>query len=688
MAKRSSITVAKPSSRVSSPTSFVICVADADKDYNRSPGSSLTPKPDVFPHLSSVSSSRTSADRRSSGSPSVRILDMRSIVPSAHIVLPLRQPSLSRSSVDDKNLRSLNMSNSAASYSQPSQLTVDTEPSMIHSSTSVFVDSFPNASISSRPLTVQNTLDPTENEQADSPRLEIPEAQPRMMIQPLNIRRKAAPSTTPEPRTPTTELHQDKSDEEPLSGRISLATSDGEVGIGLSLLQDMATELDDHSSIRSRTSVQNIDRSPKNAISDRYVTASPEAIVSSSPKRPETEGTTTARQDSRTSSLPTSSYHALSSAGEDWEGAGDIYDDYRYSRFSITSKISRFSQSSGPVLVGGADAAPPLPTDSHPGPDSTRTTHNSIGSSDHSVYSPSVHSIALRFSQPPTDVMRNKPSSRPPSVSAGEKSLVSENAVDDDTNRRSAELRSGSPTQAQDADSSESSLSAFPTPPGLEYVSPALMSAFTAQAPPTSASLVPPQTSPQTLEFDPRPRNIFLPHPYAPKVPPNPSGPLYGRNPSKAWSQASHIIHPDSSISVLRQAAALRFNPDGSLRATTLYGKCGSDLLDAIGPVLVTFGLDPPGPAPVNPTLTLNIPPQTSSSSSALHANSAEGIPSPSDSFANTDETKPSGNALPRANFFPKIQTPRPRSRSFSGFDTHITGLMPLPGRRYGPYQL
>ena len=42
----------------------------------------------------------------------------------------------------------------------------------------------------------------------------------------------------------------------------------------------------------------------------------------------------------------------------EWEGASDIYDDYRYSRYSMTGKMSRFSSSAGWT---GVSPTPPLP---------------------------------------------------------------------------------------------------------------------------------------------------------------------------------------------------------------------------------------------------------------------------------------------------------------------------------------
>ena len=47
------------------------------------------------------------------------------------------------------------------------------------------------------------------------------------------------------------------------------------------------------------------------------------------------------------------------SSASEWEGASDIYDDYRYSRYSMASKMSRFSSSAG--WTGSVPLTPPLP---------------------------------------------------------------------------------------------------------------------------------------------------------------------------------------------------------------------------------------------------------------------------------------------------------------------------------------
>ena len=53
------------------------------------------------------------------------------------------------------------------------------------------------------------------------------------------------------------------------------------------------------------------------------------------------------------------------SSASEWEGASDIYDDYRYSRYSMASKMSRFSSSAG--WTGSVPVTPPLPDSSSSG---------------------------------------------------------------------------------------------------------------------------------------------------------------------------------------------------------------------------------------------------------------------------------------------------------------------------------
>ncbi|KAF8879123.1 rab-GTPase-TBC domain-containing protein [Infundibulicybe gibba] len=79
-----------------------------------------------------------------------------------------------------------------------------------------------------------------------------------------------------------------------------------------------------------------LDTSPRTSVSPQPLASSP-----GSGRRP--------------SLAPSSS---SSKRSEDWEGASDIYDDYRYSRYSMASKLSRFSLASHPST---STVPPPVP---------------------------------------------------------------------------------------------------------------------------------------------------------------------------------------------------------------------------------------------------------------------------------------------------------------------------------------
>jgi hypothetical protein len=190
------------------------------------------------------------------------------------------------------------------------------------------------------------------------------------------------------------------------SDRVSLALSDGEVGIGLSLLQDLANELregngdDDDDDKWSRSSGSssvelrrhqqsksdsedgtveelNYARDDDDTDSDddqeahnQVVSSFPAPPTSLSPSSPSFASISPTSPTFSSVRRPSLAPSAASTGS--WEGAADIYDDYRYSRFSIASKMSRFSSSQGHPSSSGFDAVrPPIP-DSRPSIDSQR----------------------------------------------------------------------------------------------------------------------------------------------------------------------------------------------------------------------------------------------------------------------------------------------------------------------------
>ncbi|KAF7304946.1 Rab-GAP TBC domain-containing protein [Mycena kentingensis (nom. inval.)] len=216
--------------------------------------------------------------------------------------------------------------------------------------------------------------------------------------------------------------------------------------------------------------------------------------------------------------------------------------------------------------------------------------------------------------------------------------------------------------------------------------------------------------------------SLFLPHPNAPKPPPMASsqeGPMYIRAPPPPSQQQSESVVNIIKMSIGRSAVT-RVMP-------TIYGRVDGDLGSATGPVRVTFSIDPPPPLPQLPS---QIPFRNGGVSPAPPPPKPIAIPSPSprrkassggDSEASpTPTTQPGSPAstprppgrspiaspspgsavptkssplaasstpaseqrpsvIPRPNFFPKAGTARPRSRSFSGFNTsQISSPLPL----------
>ncbi|KAG6877529.1 hypothetical protein C0993_006323 [Termitomyces sp. T159_Od127] len=227
----------------------------------------------------------------------------------------------------------------------------------------------------------------------------------------------------------------------------------------------------------------------------------------------------------------------------------------------------------------------------------------------------------------------------------------------------------------------------------------------TSPPPPTTPShLRPPKLS------DIRPsgerQSLFLPHPNAPKATPTSvsPGPMYitsQTQPSPPQANAQRVR--GSAIQAIYMALSGQRPPSGPRgRGPTIYGITTADLSAAMGPVPVQFTISPPpatAPPPGSvPPLSAAISTQSPMRVPAISTSSASApVPriavrrvgsldiSPSvNGHAGTD-VEPSGNGMggviPRANFFPKSKGVRPRSRSFSGFQS-ISVEVPLPVQR------
>ncbi|KAI9059860.1 hypothetical protein FKP32DRAFT_1579071 [Trametes sanguinea] len=153
-------------------------------------------------------------------------------------------------------------------------------------------------------------------------------------------------------------------------------------------------------------------------------------------------------------------------------------------------------------------------------------------------------------------------------------------------------------------------------------------------------------------------------HP-VPHVPPAPTGPPPG--------SVHHALH-----------AIISARREGRPAPPTIYGRLEYDLSASIGPVPVSFGLEPqnniPANRPARPPVQWTAPPPSRTGTPASQA-SASGDPSGRRSADPTGRQNaispplqgvagvpPHAQPIARANFTPSVPMARPRSRSFSGF--------------------
>ncbi|KAI0056890.1 hypothetical protein BV25DRAFT_1533903 [Artomyces pyxidatus] len=554
--------------------------------------------------------------------------------------------------------------------------------------------------------------------------------------------------------------------------RISAAMSDGVAGIGLSLLQDFISgggdDDDDDDDVRSFTS-----RSDSDAPASRHSVHSTVEFPIPPRRIPVVEPATTAPHS------PTSTHHA---SEDEWEGASDIYDNYRYSRFSMSSKMSKSSAHTGsqvppPVprpsfdrayssdaasrrsmdshVSSQAPLSPPLPAVSAPEPAQSSSTdpavklaqpptllldvrnkmrpsplelaspllHTNFGSPMSSpglnssltaTHSPSTPSFAraasalreklevLRDPSPPQSATPTNAQSEPearqivveddeevdaPVQLAREEDAQSESSVEESTiattSRLSSDKKRGLPSplivvnQAPPPPYTPMSPPSLPPQAGPAPVSP-VSPLFNAMPAPVIPPARPrPQKTPDAAQqaresmFGSARTSMFLPHPNAPKPTPTSMGPMYGRFMQQP-SQQPEALPTGSLIHTLRMASATRYGPNGRPRLTTIYGVTERQLAESLGPVPISFSLDPPNDIPAN---RMQKRPAT-----------AEGTATGKELKVVPDSRPPSTqNVIPRANFFPRAAGARPRSRSFSGFDSQLELTLPKEKSREEP---
>ena len=503
------------------------------------------------------------------------------------------------------------------------------------------------------------------------------------------------------------------------STRLSVATIDGAEGIGLSLLQNfMGSEGDEDSDASSDTDMAGHVRqgSPESTVDDHslnYDLTPPQSTDGhhSAPQPTSTSASPTSR-NSRVSRVPSHRSECSDQGGEEWEGASDIYDNYRYSRVSVASKVSTLSK-------GSVKAPPPIPTPGQPpsfekdviakrpapiDPESrSPPSHTAPGSP---LDTPGEHTTKSDVSSPlstagiATAIRNRLESERNPEIPTIEDARLTpiregEIVISDDEEGPEVVPTNGSSRPSSPADAGNETFDSTASSQGAEDDSITTdETVLVVPPPPETQPLRLPKspTSPVSQEEDPpppqlpviaqpRPRkppvfdfgssrtSMFLPHPGAPKAPGTvPVGPLYGRVQLPTTSAPGLKHSQNSLVELLRVVAANQRYPNGAPRVMTIYGICKTDLENAIGPVQIAFSLEPPISVPVNRALPL----RSQSSDSNLTPPPSSKPPTPTNQTfpSKPADTGRNTGAIPRPNFFPQKPQIRPRSRSFSGFDS------------------
>ncbi|KAF8055636.1 hypothetical protein FPV67DRAFT_814386 [Lyophyllum atratum] len=213
----------------------------------------------------------------------------------------------------------------------------------------------------------------------------------------------------------------------------------------------------------------------------------------------------------------------------------------------------------------------------------------------------------------------------------------------------------------------------------------------------TTSSPSPSHLRPTLSEIRPdgQRRSLFLPHPNAPKAPAAHSpGPMYMVQQQPPPHPPQHHQIRGGVMQTIRMALAGQGPQQGPRgRGPTIYGVTMEDLGAAMGPVLMQFSLNP-APATAPPGGVAVMAPAVKVSGPAGGGVQVQIVaPTPIrrvgsmaslDMAAGREQVEVGASGLiPRANFFPKAGGVRPRSRSFSGFQS-TTAEIPLPiQRRY-----
>lgn len=578
---------------------------------------------------------------------------------------------------------------------------------------------------------------------------------------------------------PTTAEQSYTAYEEPQT-RNSAGSSDAEAGIGLTMLQALSRDDDDNDDDDddnwSRSSRYSTRLSQGPAVPHVTETQDLPPNERTIPKdfqipEPSPSPSTQSFPQGYDSETRRPSLAPSASSSSSWENA--IYDDYRYSRYSMASKLSRFSTVAG-AIASNEQPPPPIPdsrprTDSGPSLD-LRPSVESKRSSEAEVRPPprstSLDFHKFRFpSKPPiplvlqprnqasrdnvafderspllhttwgsptssnyeslascysmssnpditfsTPVQTERPASQASSKAAGEGS-GSQIVVEDDEELPSHVISSSfheSPLSSPEPSLEKLNVESIdtdvsipkptdepePEPEPDTRASPELPSPIPASAsspvpsPPATDNNIPHQLRPSLADLrgelipgTNQRQSLFLPHPNAPKSPGIFSpGPLYIQS-----LQTRSTMQPGpprmNSVGIIHMALSRPLPPpvkSQPWRGPTIYGRIEVDLAVSMGPVPITFSIDPfPAKASTVPHRPMTTPVPDPTSGMMMMGTPPPAVPKQPTQLVERAATihHTASNAIPRPGFSPRAPGARPRSRSFSGFDSSATAV-------------
>ena len=443
--------------------------------------------------------------------------------------------------------------------------------------------------------------------------------------------------------------------------------SDGRVGIGLSLLQGMESG-DRMSDLWSESGESG------ESIADHHFPPPPNTVPFGVRGSKVSSINTEGGKRSATATRASMRSMGTSEAGE-WDGE-DIYGDYyRNSRTSVNSKLSGRSRAAS--NANAQHEVPPIPDLEYRRP-SLET--ESITS----ARSPTSEEDLVRDGPPqPTSLLPEK--TKPLNIRKGNSPTMPSfrnnyNMVGSASPvaGSSASGVASAMRQTLESDGVESSISSSRPSQNTEPVIGGSPTRSSHSGVPSGTSkgvsfppVPPPSQGPQarpripnsnsaTALGMPRAPSLFMPHPHAPKAMDPSTGQVSSRSQAiyEAMSSNKDVLQsttpvktPGYSMSLLGMLAFAATK--ARVKATTVYGQTQVDLSTSFNPVPITFSLDG---QPENSKAARDPGPRTGQIG---RSNTSDGV---------MPESPKKVAPIPRANFFPKVGTPRPRSRSFSGF--------------------